>query len=143
LFNTVGPRQSGKYGMVIPRFVKASIDKKPINIFGDGSQTRVFCHVSDTVRAILNLAVLEETIGEVFNIGGKGEVSILELANLVIKIGNSSSDITFTDYSEAYPIGFEDMLRRVPDISKIVTTTGWTPNIDLKTIIEDVYKSFR
>jgi UDP-glucose 4-epimerase len=142
LFNTVGPRQSGKYGMVIPRFVKASIDNKPINIFGDGSQTRVFCHVSDVVRAILNLAGLEESIGEVFNIGEKDEVSILELANLVIKVGNSSSSITFTEYSEAYPIGFEDMLRRVPNISKIVSTTSWTPNIDLVTIVKDVYESF-
>jgi UDP-glucose 4-epimerase len=128
--------------MVIPRFVKAAIDKSPINIFGDGSQTRVFCHVSDVVRAILNLAVLEESVGEVFNIGGKGEVSILELANLVIKVGNSSSNIIFTKYSEAYPIGYEDMLRRVPDISKIVSTTGWTPKIDLLTIVKDVYESF-
>ena len=143
LFNTVGPRQSGKYGMVIPRFVKASIDKRPINIFGDGSQTRVFCHVSDTVRAILKLAVLEKSIGEVFNIGGKGEVSILELANLVIQVGKSSSSIAFTDYSEAYPIGFEDMLRRVPDISKIVSTTDWTPKIDLVEIVKDVYESLR
>jgi UDP-glucose 4-epimerase len=143
LFNTVGPRQSGKYGMVIPRFIKASIDKSPINIFGDGSQTRVFCHVSDTVRAILKLAVMEESIGEVFNIGGKGEVSILELANLVIQVGKSSSSITFTDYSKAYPIGFEDMLRRVPDISKIVSTTGWTPKFDLAAIVKDVYESLR
>ena len=143
LFNTVGPRQSGKYGMVIPRFVKAAIDKKPINIFGDGSQTRVFCHVGDVVRAILKLAVVEESIGEVFNIGGKGEVSILELANLVIKVTNSSSSITFTEYSKAYPIGYEDMLRRVPNIYKIASTIGWTPKINLITIIKDVYENYR
>ena len=143
LFNTVGPRQTGKYGMVIPRFVKASLENKPLNIFGDGSQARVFCHVKDTVRAILTLIENDKTIGEVFNIGGKGEISILDLANLIIEIGNSKSSINFIDYIDAYPIGYEDMQHRNPDISKISAVTGWVPNLDLNIIIRDVYKNFR
>ena len=129
--------------MVIPRFVKASLENKPLNIFGDGSQARVFCHVKDTVRAILTLIENDKTIGEVFNIGGKGEISILDLANLIIKIGNSKSSINFIDYIDAYPIGYEDMQHRNPDISKISAVTGWVPNLDLNIIIRDVYKNFR
>ena len=142
LFNTVGPRQSSKYGMVIPRFVEAAISNKPLRIFGDGSQTRVFCHVTDTVRAILALSRNDETIGEVFNIGGIGEVSILELANLVISIGKSHSSMSFIDYKDAYLIGFEDMQRRVPDITKLFAATGWKPSINLAAIVESVYESF-
>jgi UDP-glucose 4-epimerase len=142
-FNTVGPRQTGKYGMVIPRFVKASIEDKPLKIFGDGSQTRVFCHVSDSVRAILALANNDKTIGEVFNLGGKGEISILELAKLIIERTNSKSEITFSDYEDAYAVGFEDMARRVPNISKILKFTGWEPKLGLNTIIEDVSKGYR
>ena len=143
LFNTVGPRQSGRYGMVIPRFVNAAISNESVRIFGDGSQTRVFCHVSDTVRAILAISNNDKSIGEVFNIGGKGEISILELAELIIKIGNSNSKITFTDYSDAYGVGFEDMQRRIPDISKINNVLGWSPSLDLASIINDVYKDLR
>jgi len=143
LFNTVGPRQSGRYGMVIPRFVNAAISNESVRIFGDGSQTRVFCHVSDTVRAILAISNNDKSIGEVFNIGGKGEISILELAELIIKIGNSNSKITFTDYSDAYGVGFEDMQRRIPDISKINNDIGWSPSLDLASIINDVYKDLR
>lgn len=142
-FNTVGPRQTGKYGMVIPRFVKASIEDKPLKIFGDGSQTRVFCHVSDSVRAILALANNDKTIGEVFNLGGKGEISILELSKLIINKTNSKSEITFTNYEDAYAVGFEDMARRVPNISKILKFTGWEPKLGLNTIIEDVSKGYR
>ena len=141
-FNTVGPRQTGKYGMVIPRFVRAAIEDKPLKIFGDGSQSRVFCHVNDSVKAILALAVNDKTIGEVFNIGGKGEISILELAKLVIKQTNSKSEITFTDYEDAYAAGFEEMTRRVPDISKITRFTGWEPKLGLEIIIDDVSKSY-
>jgi UDP-glucose 4-epimerase len=141
-FNTVGPRQTGKYGMVIPRFVRAAIDDKQLNIFGDGSQTRVFCHVSDSVKAILALSTNDKTIGEVFNIGGKGEISILELAKLIIKQTNSKSEITFTDYEDAYATGFEEMARRVPDISKLTKFTGWKPTLGIDTIIEDVSKSY-
>jgi UDP-glucose 4-epimerase len=143
LFNTVGPRQSGKYGMVIPRFVDAAISNKAVKIFGDGSQSRVFCHVFDTVRAINTLAENNKSIGEVFNIGGKGEISILELAKLIIKQTNSKSEITFTDYEDAYATGFEEMARRVPDISKLTKFTGWEPELGLDTIIDDVSKSYR
>jgi UDP-glucose 4-epimerase len=141
-FNTVGPRQTGKYGMVIPRFVRAAIENKPLKIFGDGSQSRVFCHVRDSVKAILLLADNDNAIGEVFNLGGRGEVTINELAKKVIEQINSKSDITFTDYEEAYAVGFEDMARRVPDVSKIKNFTGWESKINLKTIIDDVYLSY-
>ena len=142
LFNTVGPRQIGKYGMVIPRFIKAAIANEPINIFGDGSQSRVFCHVNDATRAILSLTNTRESIGEVFNIGGIGEITILDLAYLVIKTVNSKSEIVFTDYNKAYKVGYEDMHRRVPDISKINKIIGWKPNINLETTVKDIYKSF-
>ena len=142
LFNTVGPRQTGKYGMVIPRFVSAAIENKPLKIFGDGSQSRVFCHVTDSVKAILALAGNDKTIGEVFNIGGRGEISILELAKMIIDQTKSKSEITFTDYADAYSAGFEDMARRVPDISKITNFTGWEPKLGLAAIIEDVSKSY-
>jgi len=141
-FNTVGPRQTGKYGMVIPRFVRAAIENKPLKIFGDGSQTRVFCHVNDSVKAILALAINDKTVGEVFNIGGKGEISILELARMIIKQINSKSDITFTEYEDAYATGFEEMARRVPDISKLTKFTRWEPKMDLEKIIDDVSKSY-
>jgi UDP-glucose 4-epimerase len=140
-FNTVGPRQTGKYGMVIPRFVGAAIEDKPLKIFGDGFQSRVFCHVSDSVKAILALSKNDKTVGEVFNIGGRGEISILELAKLIIRQSNSKSEITFTDYEDAYATGFEEMARRVPDITKIKSYTGWEPTISLETIVEDVAKS--
>jgi len=141
-FNTVGPRQSGQYGMVIPRFIKAAINNQPLGVYGDGQQTRVFCHVNDSVRAILALASNNKSIGEVFNVGGKGEISILELANQIIKQTNSRSKIAFLDYEDAYAPGFEDMARRVPDISKINSFTGWEPELDLNTIIADVTKSY-
>jgi UDP-glucose 4-epimerase len=137
-FNTVGPRQTGKYGMVIPRFVKAAVENKPIKVFGDGSQSRVFCHIEDTVKAVLLLAQTNKSIGEVFNIGGKGEITILDLAKMIINLTNSKSEITFTKYEDAYAIGFEDMARRVPDISKIKLFTGWEPKLDLKRVIKDV-----
>ena len=142
-FNTVGPRQTGKYGMVIPRFVKAAIENKPLKIFGDGSQSRVFCHVGDTVKAVLAVAGNDKTTGEVFNIGGKGEISILELAKMIIDQTKSKSEITFTKYEDAYSAGFEDMVRRVPDISKLTNFTGWEPKLGLTAIIEDVSKSYR
>ena len=139
-FNTVGPRQTGKYGMVIPRFIKAAIENKPLNVFGSGSQSRVFCHVSDSVRAVTTLACSSSAIGEVFNVGGKGEISILDLAKLIVERTNSKSEIIFTEYENAYSVGFEDIERRVPDISKIKKLTGWEPKINLQTIIDDVIK---
>jgi len=141
-FNTVGPRQTGKYGMVIPRFVQAAVENKPINIFGDGSQTRVFCHVYDATKAIKLLTSEEKSIGEVFNVGGVGEISILDLAKKIIKKLNSNSEIVFTNYSDAYQIGYEDMQRRVPNISKIKALTGWQPENDLENIISDVSKAY-
>ena len=141
-FNTVGPRQTGKYGMVIPRFVKAALENKNLQIFGNGSQTRVFCHVGDSTKAVLALVENEKSIGEVFNIGGAGEISILDLAKKIFKQNNSKSEITFIDYSDSYLNGFEDMARRVPDISKIKSFTTWEPKLDLDQIIEDVVKSF-
>ena len=142
LFNTVGPRQTGKYGMVIPRFVKAAVTNKPLQIFGDGTQSRVFCHVADAVKAIIALALNDKTIGEVFNVGGKGEITILELAELIIDQTKSKSAITFTDYQDAYAVGYEDMARRVPDVSKIKEFIGWESTIDLKTIINDIANSY-
>lgn len=141
-FNTVGPRQTGNYGMVIPRFVKAATTNKPLQIFGDGTQTRVFCHVADAVKAVLALAHEDKAIGEVFNVGGKDEISILELAKLIITQTNSKSKISFTEYQDAYAIGYEDMVRRVPDISKIKNFIGWESKLDLKEIIEDVQLSY-
>ena len=141
-FNTVGPRQTGKYGMVIPRFVQAAIENAPIQVFGDGSQSRVFCHVSDAVQALLSLISRVDSYGEVFNIGGKGEITILELANLVIKKSRSSSIIVFKEYDDAYTIGYEDMFRRVPDISKIKEFTGWNPKLNIQDTVEDIVKGF-
>lgn len=141
-FNTVGPRQTGQYGMVLPRFIEAAVANQPLQIFGDGSQTRVFCHVLDSVQAVLSLEGEDKTIGEVFNVGGEGEISILELAKLIIEHTKSNSQITFTEYKDAYAIGYEDMARRVPDVSKIKNFTGWESKINLKTIIDDVYLSY-
>ena len=137
-FNTVGPRQTGKYGMVIPRFVRSAILGNPVEIFGNGNQTRVFCHVSDAVEALIKLSISEKTIGEVFNIGGIEEISILNLANKIIDLTNSSSKVTFTSYEDAYTLGYEDMERRVPDLSKIMSFIGWSPKVTLDEIILDV-----
>ena len=137
-FNTVGPRQTGKYGMVIPRFVRSAILGNPVEIFGNGNQTRVFCHVSDAVEAIIKLSISEKTIGEVFNIGGIEEISILNLANKIIDLTNSKSNVTFTPYEDAYSLGYEDMERRVPNLSKIMSFINWTPKITLDEIILDV-----
>jgi UDP-glucose 4-epimerase len=141
LFNTVGPRQTGKYGMVIPRFINAALQDNPLKIFGDGSQSRVFCHVIDSVRAILSLASDKKMIGEVFNIGGLGEISILNLAKLIIDRTGSKSEIVYISYKDAYSTGYEDMARRVPDITKLTSFTGWAPRLDIKTIIDDTIKS--
>jgi UDP-glucose 4-epimerase len=138
LFNTVGPRQTGRYGMVVPRFVQAALANEPLTIYGDGTQSRVFCHVADAVQAIANIAAAESTIGDVYNVGGTGEVTIKELAQQVIALTNSTSKITYTPYSDAYPAGFEDIARRVPDITKIKSAIGWAPSKDLQEIICDI-----
>jgi UDP-glucose 4-epimerase len=138
LFNTVGPRQTGRYGMVVPRFVHAALKNEAITIYGDGTQSRVFCHVADAVQAIATMAATDATIGDVYNVGGTGEVTIKQLAELVLATTGSQSPITYTPYSEAYPAGFEDIQRRVPDISKIKAAVNWVPTKDLKQIISDI-----
>ena len=138
LFNTVGPRQTGRYGMVVPRFVQAALKNEALTIYGDGTQSRVFCHVNDAVQAIATIAATDATIGEVFNVGGSGELTIKALAEKVISTTQSQSVITYTPYSDAYPVGFEDIQRRVPDISKIKQAIGWAPTKDLETIIKDI-----
>ena len=138
LFNTVGPRQTGRYGMVIPRFIQSAIKNEPITIYGDGTQSRVFCHVQDAVKAILTLAAPDSAIGEVYNVGGVGETSIKELADKIIERTKSTSTITYTPYDDAYPAGYEDMQRRVPDITKIKAGIGWAPANTLENIIDDV-----
>ncbi len=138
LFNTVGPRQTGRYGMVVPRFVQSALRNESVSIYGDGSQSRVFCHVSDAVRAIMMIAKDDSTIGEVYNVGGVGEVTIKQLADRIIDRTNSKSTISYTPYDEAYPAGYEDMQRRVPDISKIKGALGWAPEKSLDNIIDDV-----
>jgi UDP-glucose 4-epimerase len=138
LFNTVGPRQTGRYGMVVPRFVHAAVKNEPITIYGDGTQSRVFCHVADAVQAIATMAATDSTIGDVYNVGGTGEVTIKQLAEQVLASTGSQSQITYTPYSQAYPAGFEDIQRRVPDISKIQSAINWTPTKDLKQIISDI-----
>jgi UDP-glucose 4-epimerase len=143
LFNTVGPRQTGRYGMVLPRFVQAALNNEPITIYGDGSQSRVFCHVQDAVKAILTLAATDSTIGDVFNVGGVGETTMKELAEKIITQTNSTSTITYTPYEDAYPAGFEDMQRRVPDITKIKNIINWAPANTLNSIIDDVASSIR
>ena len=137
-FNTSGPRQVGDYGMVLPRFVSSALRNEQISVFGDGNQTRCFCHVSDTVQAVLLVMDSEKSIGQVFNVGNDQQISIMELAKMVIKTAGSSSAIAKLPYLEAYAEGFEDMLRRVPDISKIRKTLGWSPKIGLDQIIQDV-----
>jgi UDP-glucose 4-epimerase len=138
LFNTVGPRQSGRYGMVVPRFVEAALANLPLTVFGDGTQSRVFCHVVDAVEAMLMLAENEKTIGDVYNVGGVGEISIKDLAAQIIEQTQSRSTINFLPYDQAYPAGFEDMQRRVPDTSKIAQAIGWQPVRSLIQIINDV-----
>jgi UDP-glucose 4-epimerase len=141
LFNTVGPRQTGRYGMVVPRFVQAALKNEPVTIYGDGTQSRVFCHVHDAVSAIAMMATTDSTIGDVFNVGGTGEVTINQLAEQVLAITQSGSPITYTPYSDAYPAGFEDIQRRVPDVSKVKAAINWAPTKDLKQIISDIAAS--
>ena len=141
-FNTVGPRQTGQYGMVVPRFVQAALKNEDITIYDDGSQSRVFCHVEDAVRAVLSLMDSDKTIGDYFNVGGVGETTIKELAESIIQRTNSQSIIKNISYSDAYPAGFEDMQRRVPDITKIKNSINWQPTHTLDSIIDSVAKSF-
>jgi UDP-glucose 4-epimerase len=138
LFNTVGPRQTGQYGMVVPTFVRQALSGQPITVFGDGTQSRSFTYVGDVVTALITLAAEPRAIGEVFNIGNTVEIAILELAERVKAITQSSSSIQFIPYDEAYEAGFEDMPRRVPDISKIRALIGFEPKLQLDDILRKV-----
>ncbi len=138
LFNTVGPRQTGQYGMVVPRFVKQAIAGRPLTVFGDGKQTRCFCHVADVVGALMKLVDTPASVGEVFNIGSTEEVSILQLAETVKRMASSSSEIVYVPYDEAYEEGFEDMPRRVPDTTKVDQLVGFRPTFTLDGIIRSV-----
>ena len=138
LFNTVGPRQTGRYGMVIPNFVRQALASQPITVFGDGKQSRCFTDVSDVVGALTGLLDHPDAAGEVFNIGSQQEVSILDLAKKVKKMTKSASEIVFVPYEKAYEEGFEDMPRRVPDTSKIEALIGYRPKVDLDRILERV-----
>ncbi len=142
-FNTVGPRQSGDYGMVLPRFVSSAISNEPIRIFGDGSQSRVFAHVWDAVDGVLKVFFDERAEGQAINIGGEEEISIRELAERVISVTGSSSRIEYVSYEDAYPAGFEETMRRVPDTTKLRTLTGWKPKYSLDEIIKDIENYFR
>lgn len=137
-FNTVGPRQLGAYGMVVPRFVKAALTNQPITIYGDGNQTRCFAHVYDVVDAVLAIAFTDNTIGRVINIGNDFEISINGLAKKIIEMTGSKSQIVYVPYAEAYGDGFEDMARRVPNIELISQLVGWKPKRDLSTMIADI-----
>ena len=137
-FNTVGPRQVGHYGMVVPRFVSAALKDEPLSVYGSGDQIRCFCHVSDAVRGLLLVMDSDKAVGEVFNVGNNQQISIMDLAKKVIEITGSKSTIEKIAYEKAYPEGFEDMQRRVPDISKIKQFLGWSPEINLDQIIKDI-----
>ena len=138
LFNTVGPRQSGQYGMVIPRFVQNALAGRPLEIHGDGSQSRCFCHVSDTIRALRDLVDAPATSGEIFNVGSTERIGILELARRVLELTESSSELVFVPYDQVYGQGIEDMLHRMPSIEKIRGAIGWRPSLDLDRILADV-----
>lgn len=143
LFNTVGPRQTGQYGMVLPRFARWALADEPINVYGDGQQTRCFCNVRDVVNAIHALAQTPQTVGQVFNIGSQEEVSILELAERVKSRSGSRSEIRFVPYDEAYEAGFEDFRRRVPGLERIQAATGWTPSTPLDQTIDEIVAYYR
>ncbi len=143
LFNTVGPRQSGQYGMVVPRFVRQALLGRPITVYGDGSQTRCFCHVGDVVWTLMRLLDLPAAYGEVFNIGTDREISIGELAAKVRTMTGSRSEIALVPYNEAYGAGFEDMERRLPDLAKVRERIGYEPRFTLEQILHDVIEYVR
>jgi UDP-glucose 4-epimerase len=143
LFNTVGPRQSGQYGMVIPNFVANALAGRPLEIHGDGTQTRCFCHVQDTIRALTGLVAGPETAGEIYNVGSTERVTIRELAERVIEFTGSSSQIEYVPYDEVYGQGIEDMLHRQPAIEKVEGAIGWRPTRSLDEILADVVQHTR
>jgi UDP-glucose 4-epimerase len=142
-FNTVGPRQQGQYGMVIPRFVERALAGAPLEVHGDGMQTRSFCHVSDTIRAVHGLMQAPETSGKIFNVGSAERVRILDLAERVLELSRSNSSIEFIPHDKVYGLGIEDVLHREPSIEKIRTAIGWRPSLDLDRILADVIEHTR
>ncbi len=143
LFNTVGPRQTGRYGMVVPRLTRQALAEQPLTVYGTGDQQRCFCHVGDVVGALVDLMGREEAYGEVFNVGAVEEVSIRELAQRIVGAVGSGSEISLVSYEDAYEEGFEDMHRRIPDISKVNDLIGWSPTRSLDQIIADVVEFHR
>jgi UDP-glucose 4-epimerase len=143
LFNTVGPRQTGTYGMVIPRLAKQAVSGQALTVYGDGQQSRCFCNVKDTVRAVVTLSAEPRAVGEIFNIGSTEEITILDLARRILARSGSSSEIKLVPYDQAYEAGFEDMRRRVPDTSKIKAAIGWQPTIQLDHTLDEVIAQFR
>lgn len=142
-FNTVGPRQTGTYGMVIPRLCKQAVAGQPLQVYGDGLQSRCFCNVKDTVQAIVGLVAEPRSIGEIFNVGASDEITILDLARRILARSGSQSEIKLIPYDQAYEAGFEDMRRRVPDTSKIRMLIGWQPTIALDQTLDEVIAQFR
>jgi UDP-glucose 4-epimerase len=138
LFNTVGPRQSGTYGMVVARFVQAAVAGAPLEIHGDGTQTRTFCHVHDTIRALQGLMESAETTGEIFNVGSQNRITIAELAERVLELTGSRSEVVYVPYDQVYGTGIDDMLHRLPSIEKIEAAIGWAPTRALDDILGDV-----
>jgi UDP-glucose 4-epimerase len=143
LFNTVGPRQSGAYGMVLPRFIEQALANVPITVYGDGTQTRCFGHVADVVGGIVSVLDHPGAVGDVFNVGSPGEISIADLANTIIERTGSSSRVEMIPYDVAYESGFEDMMRRVPDTTKLTDLTGWKPTRTLDDILDETISEFR
>lgn len=143
LFNTVGPRQTGQYGMVVPNFVRQALAQQPITVFGDGRQSRCFTHVSDVVRALIGVMETEKSYGQVYNVGSANEISIDALAKQVREMCKSSSEVVYIPYDKAYEEGFEDMPRRIADVSKIRAAIGWEPTIPLTKILTDVIEHLR
>ena len=142
-FNVVGPRQTGAYGMVLPRFVSAAMEGHPLIVHDDGLQERCFAHVSDVIQGVTRLMNTSAAFGKIFNIGSDQPISILEMARRVISIVNPKSSIQFQSYAEAYDDDFEDIRRRVPDLSRIKNTIGYAPQLDLDAIVRDVWRSMR
>jgi UDP-glucose 4-epimerase len=143
LFNTVGPRQSGQYGMVVARFVQAAVAGAPLEIHGDGSQTRTFCHVQDTIRALKALLESTATVGEIFNVGSRNWISVIDLAHRVLELTGSKSELVYVPYDKVYGLGIDDMLHRVPAIEKIKGAIGWEPKRSLDEILNDVVEHVR
>jgi UDP-glucose 4-epimerase len=142
-FNTVGPRQTGTYGMVIPRFVQQALGGQPLTVYGSGEQTRCFCNVKDTVRAVVGLAEKPEAVGEIYNVGSQEEITMRALAERVLARTGSRAGIVSVPYDEAYEVGFEDMLRRVPSIEKVKDAIGWEPAIGLDETLDEVIAYFK